>query len=182
VAAVPVEQILIITPRSAGRRAGFPEQRPQGRCTPPAFRSSADHDPARRPWPGEHLASRGQAIDCAGGRQLRALRRGLRLSCLNGGGASMSRSPGPWRPALATTCNSRGPAGRPRHRPRHPQPPAPASPIAPGMRGMARRPGTSSPPCCRCSTGSRVPKHPHTLIARGNLAYWSKRASQATGK
>jgi hypothetical protein len=25
-------------------------------------------------------------------------------------------------------------------------------------------------------------EHPHTLIARGNLAYWSKRASQATGK
>ena len=46
--------------------------------------------------------------------------------------------------------------------PEHPEtlPPAPTSPPGPGRRGMRPGPGTSSPRCCRSTSGSSAPSTP----------------------
>ena len=44
---------------------------------------------------------------------------------------------------------------------------------------MRSRPGTSSPRCCPCSSGSSARSTRDTLTARGNLANWTGEAGDA---
>ena len=44
------------------------------------------------------------------------------------------------------------------------------------MRGMRPRPGTSTPRCCRCASGSSARSTRDTLATRGNLARWTGEA------
>ena len=46
---------------------------------------------------------------------------------------------------------------------------------------MRPGPGTSSPRCCRSSSGSLGAEHPDTLTARGNLARWTGQAGDPAG-
>ena len=79
-----------------------------------------------------------------------------------GGRRGSRRGPRPVRRAAA------GPRADPRPRaPRHPERPRRPRPAGPGRRGIRPRPATSSPPCCRCASGSsarstRTPWGPRT--------------------